>query len=45
MHIYIVNGAHSFAHYGKALAFAGQIGGTIRIKKTFNPFVYIAAAI
>lgn len=34
---YLVNGTYSFSHYGEASSFCRRIGGTIEVKKSWNP--------
>ncbi len=35
--VYVVNGTYKFSHYGEALSYARQIGGTITTEKSCNP--------
>ncbi len=40
---YQVNNTYNFSHYGEALTFSRQIGGTIVIKKSWNPLRIFSA--
>lgn len=45
MTYYEVAGTYTFTHYGEALSFARRIGKRVVIKKTYNIFKIIYAAI
>jgi hypothetical protein len=38
-------GGYTFTHYGKALSFARAIDGSVKVKRTYNVFKIIYAAI